>query len=372
MNPKIKMTLAAVLLLAAITATGQVRRSTTSRSSTTTTTSRSSSTTSRSSSSAATPSRSSSATTANPSTQAVRRSTSADSGDKAVRRSTSAESAEKSARQQEKVDRQQQPTNIVNQPETHREVTKAAQNQRRNRPQTTQSAGKSTQPQSGSSTQPGKNGQPQSGSNTQPGKNGQPTGQSGQITRNRPVQGQVANDTRNPGARPAAEKKPTARPVLPPRPAHTASMRPLPPPVPHLTRAQIRHRTNASRIVVLTDFATRAEAFDYLVNLLYDRYYDVASYNPYRTLSTAVTLIPTPLGWTRPDTHNEFRMHFSVGKRCGRIRVTITAEWRESVLADYFTGLRYQPSDRYSTYYAWNVLEDIASAIPHSRIDFLR
>ena len=32
--------------------------------------------------------------------------------------------------------------------------------------------------------------------------------------------------------------------------------------------------------------------------------------------------------------------------------------------------LRYQPSDRYSTYYAWNILEQIASAIPHYRVDF--
>jgi hypothetical protein len=69
-------------------------------------------------------------------------------------------------------------------------------------------------------------------------------------------------------------------------------------------------------------------------------------------------------------THNQFAMYFKITRVFGRVKVTITAQWRESVLSDRFSTLRFQPSNAYSTYYAWNVLEDIADNIPHTGVSY--
>ena len=136
------------------------------------------------------------------------------------------------------------------------------------------------------------------------------------------------------------------------------------------TRPQVYERTNSNSIVVNTLFSSKAEAYDYIATLLDARYYTIASYgNNYNWLKTEVAFIPTPFDWTNPMTHNQFRMEFDITRSLfGTVKVTITAYWRESVLSTGFTRLRFQPSDRYSTYYAWRVLEDIASNIPNSSV----
>ena len=142
-------------------------------------------------------------------------------------------------------------------------------------------------------------------------------------------------------------------------------------PVPVLTPAQVRLRTNASTLVVYTDFITKAQAYAYVSNLLADMYYDIDTYDTsYGWFNTSMTVIPTPNGWADPRAANQFRIRFDFRRSGGRIKVYITAQWRESMLGGPLYDLRYQPSDRYSTYYAWNILEQIASAIPNYRIDF--
>ena len=142
-------------------------------------------------------------------------------------------------------------------------------------------------------------------------------------------------------------------------------------PVPVFTPAQVRLRTNASTLVVYTDFITKAQAYAYVSNLLADMYYDIDTYDTsYGWFNTSMTVIPTPHGWADPRAANQFRIRFDFRRSGGRIKVYITAQWRESMLGGPLYDLRYQPSDRYSTYYAWNILEQIASAIPHYRVDF--
>ena len=142
-------------------------------------------------------------------------------------------------------------------------------------------------------------------------------------------------------------------------------------PVPVFTPAQVRLRTNASTLVVYTDFITKAQAYAYVSNLLADMYYDIDTYDTsYGWFNTSMTVIPTPHGWADPRAANQFRIRFDFRRSGGRIKVYITAQWRESMLGGPLYDLRYQPSDRYSTYYAWNILEQIASAIPNYRIDF--
>ena len=85
-----------------------------------------------------------------------------------------------------------------------------------------------------------------------------------------------------------------------------------------------------------------------------------------------VAFIPTPFDWTNPMTHNQFRMKFNITRSGGDIKVTITGEWRESFLSDNYVKMRFQPSNRYSTYYAWNVMEDFADNIPHRIISYKR
>ncbi|MBO4670375.1 MAG: hypothetical protein J5640_00820 [Bacteroidales bacterium] len=136
------------------------------------------------------------------------------------------------------------------------------------------------------------------------------------------------------------------------------------------TRPQIYERTNANSIVVNTRFRTKEEAYDYIAALLDTRYYTIASWgNNYNWLKTDISYIPTPFDWTNPMTHNQFKMEFNITRGLfGTVKVTITAYWRESVLSTGFTRLRFQPSDSYSTYYAWRVLEDIAYNIPNTSV----
>ena len=157
----------------------------------------------------------------------------------------------------------------------------------------------------------------------------------------------------------------------PPQGGHVEhGRRPAMPTVIVYNKTQIYERTNANSIVVNTLFRTKEEAYDYIAAMLDTRYYTIASYgNNYNWLKTEVAFIPTPFDWTNPMTHNQFRMEFDITRSLfGTVRVTITAYWRESVLSTGFTRLRFQPSDSYSTYYAWRVLEDIASNIPNSSV----
>ena len=146
--------------------------------------------------------------------------------------------------------------------------------------------------------------------------------------------------------------------------------RPSMAPVIEYNRTQVYERTNASSIVVSTNFRSKREAYDYIEWLLAEKTYAVFSYgNNYNWLQTEVAFIPTPFDWTNPMTHNQFRIKFNISQSLfGVIRVAITAEWRESYLSDNYSRLRFQPSNSYSTYYAWNVLEDFASSIPHNVI----
>ena len=157
----------------------------------------------------------------------------------------------------------------------------------------------------------------------------------------------------------------------PPQGIPEVARRPALPPVIVYSRPEIYERTNANSIVVNTLFSSKAEAYDYIAALLDARYYTLTSYgNNYNRIISDVAFIPTPFDWTNPMTHNQFKMQFDISRVFGTVRVTITAYWRESVLSTGFTRLRYQPSDRYSTYYAWRVLEDFASEIPHTAIRY--
>lgn len=145
--------------------------------------------------------------------------------------------------------------------------------------------------------------------------------------------------------------------------------RPPLPVVRNYTRTEVIERTNAAGIVVNTLFSSKMEAYYYIANLLDERYYTLSSYgNNYNWIRSEVSFIPTPFDWANPMTHNQFQMYFKITNSFGRIKVTITAQWRESVLSNKFSILRYQPSNAYSTYYAWNVLEDIADNIPNTGI----
>ena len=136
-------------------------------------------------------------------------------------------------------------------------------------------------------------------------------------------------------------------------------------------RTQIVTRTNASSIVLRTYFRTKEEAYDYVAALLEGKYFIINDYgNGYSWLQTDVTFVPAPYDWTNPMTHNQFRIRVNITKSFGVVRVSLSGEWRESVLSSLFSVLRFQPSDKYSTYYAWNILEDIADEIPHSLVSY--
>ena len=238
----------------------------------------------------------------------------------------------KAEKQQQKVDKVQKPTNIVNQPATDRKVREAE---------------KGNKPSNGSGSHSGMT-PPPSGGNHNPGGNHNHGGFTP------PPGGHSHNGHNGPGARPDHGKRP---PVAPRK---------------EYNRTQIYERTNASTIVVGTTFRTKKEAYDYIEWLLSERYYTMGSYgNNYNWIQSDIAYIPTPFDWTNPMTHNQFRMKFHIsGSGLGGVKVQITAEWRESVIDAGFVKLRFQPSDSYSTYYAWNVLEDIADNIPHWTISY--
>ena len=137
------------------------------------------------------------------------------------------------------------------------------------------------------------------------------------------------------------------------------------------SNSQIVTRSNASSIVLRTYFRSKEEAYDYMANLLESKYFTINEYgNGYSWMQTDVTFVPTPYDWTDPMTHNQFRIRVNITKSFGVVRVTLSGEWRESILSTMFSVLRFQPSDRYSTYYAWSILEDLADDIPHSLVSY--
>ena len=146
------------------------------------------------------------------------------------------------------------------------------------------------------------------------------------------------------------------------------------PPMPRVRtydRYQLVTRTNASEIVIRTVFRTKQEAYDYVARLLDERFFSISSYgNGYSWMETNVAFVPTPYEWTDPLTHNQFRIRVNITKSLGTVRVSLSGEWRESILSSVFSILRFQPSDPYSTYYAWNILEDIAEDIPGYSISY--
>ena len=148
-------------------------------------------------------------------------------------------------------------------------------------------------------------------------------------------------------------------------------VRPPLPTVRTYDRAETVYRTNCSSIVLRTLFRTKEEAYRYVEALLRESDYTIGTYgNGYSWLQSDVTFIPTPFDWTNPMTHNQFRIKVSFFKSFGYVKATISGEWRESVLSSIFSTLRFQPSSSYSTYYAWNVLEDLAEAIPHTALSY--
>ncbi|MBQ6820833.1 MAG: hypothetical protein IJP39_00260 [Bacteroidales bacterium] len=241
-------------------------------------------------------------------------------------------------RQQNKVDKVQMPTNLSNQNATDLKVRDA---RIKETPQGSYGTTNRT---------PRVNGGSSSGSS------GSGYGNGGSGYGNRPPQG--GNNGSGYGNRPPQGIPEVAR-------------RPALPPVIVYSRPEIYERTNANSIVVNTLFSSKAEAYDYIAALLDARYYTLTAYgNNYNRIISDVAFIPTPFDWTNPMTHNQFKMQFDISRVFGTVRVTITAYWRESVLSTGFTRLRFQPSDRYSTYYAWRVLEDFASEIPHTAIRY--
>ena len=148
-------------------------------------------------------------------------------------------------------------------------------------------------------------------------------------------------------------------------------VRPYLPTIRSYTSSEIVYRTNSSSIVLRTPFRSKEEAYRYVERLLDNNMYTVGTYgNGYSWLQSEVSFIPTPFDWTNPMTHNQFRIKVNFYKSFGYIRVAISGEWRESILSSSYSVLRFQPSDSYSTYYAWNVLEDLADSIPHDTLSY--
>ena len=257
----------------------------------------------------------------------------------------SARQENKVERQQNKVDKVQMPTNLSNQNATDLKVRDA---RIKETPQGNYGTTNRT-PRVNGGNSSGSSGSGYGNRPPQGGNNGSGYG-------NRPPQG--GNNGSGYGNRPPQGIPEVAR-------------RPALPPVIVYSRPEIYERTNANSIVVNTLFSSKAEAYDYIAALLDARYYTLTAYgNNYNRIISDVAFIPTPFDWTNPMTHNQFKMQFDISRVFGTVRVTITAYWRESVLSTGFTRLRFQPSDRYSTYYAWRVLEDFASEIPHTAIRY--
>jgi hypothetical protein len=256
-------------------------------------------------------------------------------------------------RQQNKVDKVQMPTNLSNQNATDLKVRDA---RIKETPQGSYGTTDRTPRVNGGSSGSGYGNGGSGYGNRPPQGGGSGSSHGGSAYGNRPPQG--GNNGSGYGNRPPQGIPEVAR-------------RPALPPIIVYSRPEIYERTNANSIVVNTLFSSKAEAYDYIAALLDARYYTLTAYgNNYNRIISDVAFIPTPFDWTNPMTHNQFKMQFDISRVFGTVRVTITAYWRESVLSTGFTRLRFQPSDRYSTYYAWRVLEDFASEIPHTAIRY--
>ncbi len=298
-----------------------------------------------------------------------------------ARRNSAASSRQdtKVERQQTKVDNVQRPTNIANQNNTDNKVREAGGSSVTHRGNVTDgsrasSGGSGSKGNGGNNANVG-NGQRPPGNGGYNGGygnnhgNGQRPPANGGYGNNHgngqrpPANGGYTNGNQRPPVHGGYENRPPA--------GFDPNRRSPVPSVYNYTRMQLYERTNANTIVVNTIFRTKAEAYDYIARLLDERYYTIGSYgNNYNWIRSEVSYIPTPFDWTNPMTHNQFRMEFNISKFFGTVRVQITAYWRESILSDGFTRLRFQPSDSYSTYYAWRVLEDFADNLPHTSITY--
>lgn len=297
----------------------------------------------------------------------------------------------KAEKKQEKVDKAQYPTNVSNQAATDVKlrVTTDKEGSRRNGTDNRNSGSSNTGSvvnggassgsnannngyNSGRPANNGNNGN-YSGNNGRPANGGNYGGNSG-YNNGRPVNGGSNHNT--PPPPPPARNSGnyggySGGGYIPGYADMYPGKRPPIPTVRNYSRYEAYERTNAAGIVVNTLFTSKMEAYDYIARLLRARYYNVASYgNNYDWIRSEVSFIPTPFDWTNPMTHNQFAMYFKITRVFGRVKVTITAQWRESVLSDRFSTLRFQPSNAYSTYYAWNVLEDIADNIPHTGVSY--
>ena len=323
----------------------------------------------------------------------------------------------KAERKQEKVNEVQKPTNVTNQPVTDQKMRTAggSQSDRRNGSNSSGSAASSgnysggsgsgsgnysgNSGNSGSSGHSGSNGSVSNNNGGYSGNNGNRPpangGYSGNNGNRPPANGGYSgsNGNRPPanggysgnnGNRPPANggynghngnsgyRPPVATPpaTYPGGYTYPGSRPPLPT-VRVYDRAQTVYRTNCSTIVLRTLFRTKEEAYRYVERLLVSSDYTIGTYgNGYSWLQSDVTFIPTPYDWTNPMTHNQFRIKVTFVKSFGYVRVTLSGDWRESMLSSVFSTLRFQPSDSYSTYYAWNVLEDLAESIPHSSLSY--
>ncbi|MBP5721189.1 MAG: hypothetical protein J6W82_09035 [Bacteroidales bacterium] len=280
-----------------------------------------------------------------------------------ARRNSAASSRQdnKVERQQTKVDNVQRPTNLSNQNATDHKVREANGGGSATHRGSVSDGSRASSAGSGSGNK-GNAGNYNGNGNQRPPANGGYGSNHGNGQRP-PANGGYNNGNQRPPVQGGYENRPPA--------GFDPNRRSPVPSVYNYTRMQLYERTNANSIVVNTVFRTKAEAYDYIARLLNERYYTIGSYgNNYNWIRSEVSYIPTPFDWTNPMTHNQFKMEFNISKIFGTVRVQITAYWRESILSDSFTRLRFQPSDSYSTYYAWRVLEDFAENLPHTSISY--
>lgn len=280
-----------------------------------------------------------------------------------ARRNSAASSRQdnKVERQQTKVDNVQRPTNLSNQNATDHKVREANGGGSATHRGSVSDGSRASSAGSGSGNK-GNAGNYNGNGNQRPPANGGYGSNHGNGQRP-PANGGYNNGNQRPPVHGGYENRPPA--------GFDPNRRSPVPSVYNYTKMQIYERTNANSIVVNTVFRTKAEAYDYIARLLNERYYTIGSYgNNYNWIRSEVSYIPTPFDWTNPMTHNQFKMEFNISKIFGTVRVQITAYWRESILSDSFTRLRFQPRDSYSTYYAWRVLEDFAENLPHTSISY--
>ena len=269
------------------------------------------------------------------------------------------------------------------QSQTQTQTQPARQSGAQNNKQTAQPAAQGqskSQPQAQSQGQNGKN-QPsgQSASQNKGGSQNQPQGQNGQapqgpqggqqrVENARQTMNDARQDYRNTKAQVKVDyrQEPTYQPSAGKQPRKMEPGKPQVAPHHDWSRNDRVLRTNASKIVVYTSFATRAEAQDYVRRLLNERYYEVESYGT-NSMRTSMVMIPTGF-----NSSAMFAMRFNFTRVAGGVKVTMSAQYRESSLVETLVNLIFQPDSSYATYYAWNVLEDIAESLPHQRLAFER